>query len=94
MNLCIQVRWRKKRGAKEVTEPQLINSYHKSIGGVNLMDRWLDSYRPIIRGKMLLNPVRKPSQRYSRCNTENVLQTWPAKDISPGVLETGDSLRA
>ena len=40
-----------KGGAKEVSQPHLINLYNKSMGGVNLMDGWLKSYRSAIRGK-------------------------------------------
>ena len=58
------------------------------------MDRLLGSHCPTIRGKMVLDPVCKLSQRYSRCSMENILQTWPAKVILTGVLETGDSLLA
>ena len=88
MNLCAKVRRRIRGGAKEVTQPHLIILYNKNMGGVNLMDRLLESYRPIIHGKMVLDHVRKFSQRYSRCIMENILPTWPPKDISPGVLKT------
>ena len=40
-----------KGGNKEVTQPHLINSYNKGMGGVELMDRLLETYRPVIRGK-------------------------------------------
>ena len=40
-----------KGGNKEVTQPHLINSYNKGMGGVDLMDRLLETYRPVIRGK-------------------------------------------
>ena len=33
-----KVRRRVKRGAKEVPQPHLINSYNKRMGGVDLMD--------------------------------------------------------
>ena len=51
MNLCAKVRQRIKGGAKVVTQLHLINSYNKSMGGVNLMNHFLESYRPTIRGK-------------------------------------------
>ena len=94
MNLCAKVRRRIKEETKEITQPHLINSYNKSMGGANLMDHLLESYRPTISGKMVLDPVCNFSQRYSRCSMEDILPTWPAKGISPGVLKTGDSLRA
>ena len=50
MNLYAKVRRRIKGGAKEVTQPHLINSYNKSMGGVNLMDRLLESNCPTING--------------------------------------------
>ena len=40
---------------------------------------------------MVLDPVRKFSQRYSRCSMENVLQTW-TYTLQTGVLETDDPL--
>ena len=51
-----KVKWRIKGGAKEVTQLHLIGSYNKvwvskGMGGVDLMDRLLESYRPTIRGK-------------------------------------------
>ena len=75
-----------KGGAKEVTQPHLINSYNKSMGGVHLMDRLLESYRQQYVEEMVLDPVCKLSQRYSRCSMENILPTWPVNGISPGVL--------
>src|ERR1700761_5289936 len=34
-----------------VTQPQLLRRYNEGMGGVDLMDRLLASYRPRIRGK-------------------------------------------
>ena len=34
----------------QVTQPHLIHLYNKGMGGVDLMDRLLSSYRPMIRG--------------------------------------------
>ena len=62
--------------------------------GVDPINRLLESYSPTIRGKMVLDSVRKLSERYSRCSMEDILPTWPAQGISPRVLETGDSLLA
>ena len=83
MNLCAKVRRSIKGEIKEITQPHLINSYNKSMGGANLMDHLLESYRPTISGKMVLDPVCKLS--HSRCSMEDILPTWPAKGISPGV---------
>ena len=94
MNLCAKVRRRIKGGAEGVTQSYFINSYNKSMGGVNLMDRLLESYHPTIGEKMVPDPARKLSQRYGHCSMENVLPTSPSKGISPRVLETGDSLLA
>ena len=46
-----------KGGVKEVTQPHLLNSYNKGIGGVDLMNRLLEAYRPTIRGKQWYWPV-------------------------------------
>ena len=62
------------------------------MGGVDLMERLMELYRPTIREKTVLDPVRKLSQRYSCFSMDNILPTWPAKSISHEVLETGDSL--
>ena len=56
MNLCAKVRRRIKGGAIEVTQPHLINSYNKCMGGVNLMNRFLESYHPTICGKNGIGP--------------------------------------
>jgi len=48
---------RVKGGKKEVTQPHLINSYNKGMGGVDLMDRLLESYPPVIRGKKWYWPL-------------------------------------
>ena len=39
------------QGTIEVTQPNIIRSYNKGMGGVDLMDRLLGSYRPMIRAK-------------------------------------------
>ena len=56
MNLCAKVRRRTKGKAKEGSQLHLINSYNKSIDGVNLMDRLLESYGPTLRGKYGTGP--------------------------------------
>ena len=56
MNLCSKVRRRIKGIAKEVTQQHFINSYNKSMGGVNVMDRLLESYRPTISEKNSTGP--------------------------------------
>ena len=47
---CIKRRVRG-QGTIEVTQPNIIRLYNKGMGGVNLMDRLLGSYRPMIRAK-------------------------------------------
>ena len=39
------------QGTIEVTQPNIIRLYNKGIGEVDLMDRLLGSYRPMIRAK-------------------------------------------
>ena len=39
------------QGTIEVTQPNFIRLYNKGIGGVDLLDRLLGSYRPMIRAK-------------------------------------------
>ena len=41
----------KKDSNVSITQPQLIKKYNLSMGGVDVMDRLLGSYRPIVRGK-------------------------------------------
>ena len=57
-----KVKRRIKRGAKEITQPHLIGSYNKGMGGVDLKDRLLESYRPTIHGK---NGTGPSSQTFS-----------------------------
>ena len=52
-----KVRRRVKGGVKEVSQPHLINSYNKGMGGVHLMDCLLEAYRPTIRGKKWYWPL-------------------------------------
>lgn len=52
-----KVKRRVKGGEKEVTQPHLINSYNKGMGGVDLMDRLSETYRPTIRGKKWYWPL-------------------------------------
>ena len=46
-----KVKRRVKGGEKEVTQPHLVNSYNKGMGGVDIMDRLSESYLPMIGGK-------------------------------------------
>ena len=50
---------RKVKGASnvKVKQPKMIRSYDKGMGGVDLMDRLLSSYRPKIRGKKWYWPL-------------------------------------
>ena len=38
-------------GQKEFPQPHITHSYNQGMGGVDVMDKWLASYRPIIKGK-------------------------------------------
>ena len=49
---------RRVKGATlDVTQPHLVTQYNKRMGGVDLMDRLLASYRPSIRGKKWYWPL-------------------------------------
>ena len=37
-----------------ITQPQLIKQYNNGMGGVDVMDRLLGSYHPMIRGKKMI----------------------------------------
>ena len=53
-----QVRRRvKNQPNQEVSQPNLIRDYNQGMGGVDLMDRLLASYRPTIRGKKWYWPL-------------------------------------
>lgn len=52
-----KVKRRTKGATKEVEQPNLINSYNKGMGGVDLCDRLCSSYRPEIRGKKWYWPL-------------------------------------
>lgn len=52
-----KVKRRIKGGQKEVHQPHLIYAYNKGMGGVDLMDRLLESYRPTILGKKWYWPL-------------------------------------
>ena len=52
-----KVNRRVKGGNKEVTQPHHINSFNKGIGGVDLMDRLLETYRPVFRVKKWYWPL-------------------------------------
>ena len=41
----------KKKADARVTQPKLIKQYNLEMGGVDVMDRLLGTYRPMIRGK-------------------------------------------
>ena len=58
-----------KEGVKEVTQPHLINSYNKEMGGIDLMNCLLKAYHPTIHGKkMVLATFCQSSQCYGcRC---------------------------
>jgi len=44
-------RYIKKGGRMDVSQPHLITLYNQGMGGVDVMDKLLGSYRPLIRGK-------------------------------------------
>lgn len=44
-------RWVKKEGKKTVTQPYLVSMYNKGMGGVDVCDRMLSTYRPRLRSK-------------------------------------------
>ena len=46
-----------KGGEKQVPQPHLVHSYNKGMGGVDLMDRLAECYRPSIRGKKWYWPL-------------------------------------
>ena len=46
----VKRRMKKKTDAR-VTQPKLIKQYNLGMGGVDVMDRLLGTYRPMIRGK-------------------------------------------
>ena len=50
---------RRVRGApnQSVPQPQLIRKYNQGMGGVDMMDKLLGSYRPVIRGKKWYFPL-------------------------------------
>ena len=50
---------RRVRGASDqsVSQPKLIHSYNQGMGGVDMMDKLLGSYRPVIRGKKWYFPL-------------------------------------
>ena len=52
-----KIRRQVKGAVKEVSQPHLINSYNKGMGGVNLIDRLLEAYHPTICGKKWYWPL-------------------------------------
>ena len=52
-----KTRRRAKGEEKQVPQPHLVYSYNKGMGGVDLMDRLAESYRPGIRGKKWYWPL-------------------------------------
>ena len=85
---------RVKSGIKEVTRPHLINSHNKGNVSVDLMDRLLDSYRPVIRGKKWCRKnasFHKVAKCFSCRSMENPLSVgknnlsliWNSEDILP-----------
>ena len=61
-----------KKGPVDIPQPALIGSYNAHMGGVDLLDRFLSSYRPIFRAKkwwwpLFLNCINCSSLAYPRC---------------------------
>ena len=52
-----KTRRRVKGGEKQVSQPQLVCTYNKGMGGVDLMNRLAKFYRPSIRGKKWYWPL-------------------------------------
>ena len=48
---------RVKGGKKEIKQLRLVSSYNQGMGGVDLIDRLAESYRPMIRGKKWYWPL-------------------------------------
>ena len=47
----------KRKGDARVTQPKLIKQYNLGMGGADVMDRLLGTYRPMIRGKKWYWPL-------------------------------------
>lgn len=62
-------RWGK-TGLNTVPQPYSIHKYNQGMGGVDLFDRLLSSYRPIIRSKKWWWPL------FSHCLNASVIAAW------------------
>ena len=50
-------RWVKGKGRQNVQQPAIIGAYNGGMGGVDLLDRALSDYRPVIHGKKWYWPL-------------------------------------
>lgn len=62
-------RWGK-RGLNAVPQPFSVHKYNQGMGGVDLFDRLLSSYRPIIRSKKWWWPL------FSHCLNASIIAAW------------------
>ena len=60
----------KRQPVNNVQQPYLIHAYNQGMGGVDLMDRMVASYRPSIRGKKWYRPL------FTNALNKTVLAAW------------------
>jgi len=59
----------KSEKAKKVPQPHVVLKYNKGMGGVNVLDRMLASYRPCLRSKkVVVEPVFKQTKHGNCCS--------------------------
>lgn len=63
-------RWKKNAGQVNVKQPDIVYQYNKSMGGVDLFDRLVSSYRPVLRSQKWWWPL------FSQVLNTSIVAAW------------------
>ncbi|MEL7308752.1 MAG: hypothetical protein AAGK05_13345, partial [Pseudomonadota bacterium] len=63
-------RWKKNAGQVNVKQPDIVYQYNKGMGGVDLFDRLVSSYRPVLRSRKWWWPL------FSQVLNTSIVAAW------------------